>query len=129
MVTKLLPGHLHVSAMGIGTALGAVGSTTFPIAAGEIADRKGQFPPPFGCRLFFLTDYQDYYDSAFTTRDVRSRMGFLVLAPKAAVKGPSSVSMIRGNDCSAVALEIAKAMRLLIGLEPRLFWDGWRNRC
>jgi len=44
MLTKLLPSRLHVTAMGIGTALGAVGSTAFPIAAGEIAYRKGYFP-------------------------------------------------------------------------------------
>ena len=44
MLTKLLPSRLHVTAMGIGTALGAIGTTAFPIAAGEIADRKGYFP-------------------------------------------------------------------------------------
>jgi len=44
MLTKLLPSDLHVSAMAVGTALGAAGSTGFPIAAGEIAYRKGHFP-------------------------------------------------------------------------------------
>ncbi|PWW79670.1 MFS general substrate transporter [Tuber magnatum] len=37
----LLPPHLHVTAVGIGTALGAVGTSTFPIAAGAIAEHRG----------------------------------------------------------------------------------------
>ncbi|PUU83539.1 hypothetical protein B9Z19DRAFT_15193 [Tuber borchii] len=41
MLTKILPSHLHVTAIGIGSALGAGGSTVFPIAAGEIANSRG----------------------------------------------------------------------------------------
>ena len=43
MLTKLLPSHLHVTAIGIGSALGAGGSTIFPIAAGQIANRRGYY--------------------------------------------------------------------------------------
>ncbi|KAG0635815.1 major facilitator superfamily domain-containing protein [Tuber brumale] len=41
MLTILLPPHLHVSAIGIGSALGALGSSVFPIAAGAIAESRG----------------------------------------------------------------------------------------
>ncbi|PWW72835.1 hypothetical protein C7212DRAFT_285691 [Tuber magnatum] len=43
VLTKLLPRHLHVSAIGIGSAFGAVGSSCFPIVAGAIAQYKGHF--------------------------------------------------------------------------------------
>jgi len=46
MLTKLLPRHLHVSAIGIGTALGSGGNSGFPIAAGLIAGSKGHAPLP-----------------------------------------------------------------------------------
>jgi len=40
--------------MAIGTALGAGGSTAFPIAAGEIAYRRGYFPLHLGADFSFL---------------------------------------------------------------------------
>ena len=127
MLIKLLPSHLHVSAMAIGTALGAGGSTAFPIAAGEIAYHRGYFPPSLGCRLSFLTDYQDFYDSPPNTRDLRRRIGPLVLAPGFAVEDPVSLGIDRGNDCSGVVLEIAETMVPRIGLESGLRWDRWGN--
>lgn len=46
--TKLLPKHIHVSAIGFAAAIGASGSTTFPFAVGAIAQEKGvQILQPF----------------------------------------------------------------------------------
>ncbi|KAK2738501.1 hypothetical protein FQN57_007016 [Myotisia sp. PD_48] len=39
--TRLLPKHLHVSAIGFAAAIGASGSTTFPFAVGAIAQARG----------------------------------------------------------------------------------------
>ncbi|RPA90455.1 MFS general substrate transporter [Choiromyces venosus 120613-1] len=41
MLTKLLPPHLHVGAIAIGSALGSAGSSVFPIAAGALGEYKG----------------------------------------------------------------------------------------
>ena len=41
MATKLMPKHIHVSALGFGMALGGVGGTVFPFAIGAIAAAKG----------------------------------------------------------------------------------------
>ncbi|QVM12955.1 hypothetical protein D8B26_007572 [Coccidioides posadasii str. Silveira] len=46
--TKLLPKHIHVSAIGFAAAIGASGSTAFPFAVGAIAQEKGvQILQPF----------------------------------------------------------------------------------
>ncbi|WEW60938.1 hypothetical protein PRK78_006426 [Emydomyces testavorans] len=46
--TKLLPKHVHVSAIGFAAAIGASGSTAFPFAVGAIAQEKGvQVLQPF----------------------------------------------------------------------------------
>ena len=37
----LLPKHLHVTAIGIGSALGTAGTMVFPTVAGVVADRAG----------------------------------------------------------------------------------------
>ena len=39
--TKLLPRHLHVSAIGFAAALGGSGAAIFPFAVGAIAQAKG----------------------------------------------------------------------------------------
>lgn len=41
MATKLLPPHLHVSAIGFATALGGTGAAIFPFITGAIAQSKG----------------------------------------------------------------------------------------
>ncbi|KAH6876431.1 major facilitator superfamily domain-containing protein [Thelonectria olida] len=41
MTTKLLPKHIHVSAIGFGMAIGGTGGTVFPFAIGAIASKKG----------------------------------------------------------------------------------------
>lgn len=41
MSTKLLPRHIHVSAIGFATALGGCGAAIFPFAVGAIAQAKG----------------------------------------------------------------------------------------
>lgn len=41
MAAKLLPAHLHVSAIGFATALGGTGGALFPFAVGAIAQAKG----------------------------------------------------------------------------------------
>ena len=41
MSTKLLPRHLHVSAIGFATAFGGGGGAVFPFAVGAIAQAKG----------------------------------------------------------------------------------------
>jgi len=41
MAAKLLPSHLHVSAIGFATALGGTGGALFPFAVGAIAQAKG----------------------------------------------------------------------------------------
>ncbi|MBE7182506.1 MAG: MFS transporter, partial [Terriglobus roseus] len=41
MATKLLPKHLHVSAIGFATALGGIGGAVMPFATGAIAQAKG----------------------------------------------------------------------------------------
>ena len=46
MLTQLLPPHLHVTAIGVGSAFGATGNSLFPIAAGAIAGSKGHVPLP-----------------------------------------------------------------------------------
>jgi hypothetical protein len=43
-LTVLLPRNLHVTAIGIGSALGSAGIMVFPTAAGAIADRGGYVP-------------------------------------------------------------------------------------
>ncbi|KAI2241347.1 hypothetical protein LOZ13_002757 [Ophidiomyces ophidiicola] len=46
--TKLLPKHMHVSAIGFAAAIGSSGSTAFPFAVGAIAQEKGvQILQPF----------------------------------------------------------------------------------
>lgn len=46
--TKLLPKHLHVSAIGFAAALGGTGAAMFPFAVGAIAQSKGvQVLQPF----------------------------------------------------------------------------------
>ncbi|EEP80376.1 conserved hypothetical protein [Uncinocarpus reesii 1704] len=46
--TKLLPKHIHVSAIGFAAAIGASGSTAFPFAVGAIAQERGvQILQPF----------------------------------------------------------------------------------
>jgi fucose permease len=39
--TKLLPRHLHVSAIGFAAAFGGSGAAVFPFAVGAIAQKKG----------------------------------------------------------------------------------------
>ena len=41
VATKLLPKHIHVSAIGFAMALGGIGGTVFPFAIGAIAASKG----------------------------------------------------------------------------------------
>ena len=41
MSTKLLPRHLHVSAIGFATAIGGTGGAVWPFAVGAIAQAKG----------------------------------------------------------------------------------------
>lgn len=41
MTAKLLPKHIHVSAIGFAMAMGGTGGTVFPFAIGAIAARKG----------------------------------------------------------------------------------------
>lgn len=41
MAAKLLPKHIHVSALGFAMALGGTGGTVFPFAIGAIAAKKG----------------------------------------------------------------------------------------
>ena len=41
MSTKLLPQHLHVSAIGIATAIGGTGGAIFPFITGAIAQARG----------------------------------------------------------------------------------------
>jgi fucose permease len=41
MATKLLPKHIHVSAIGFAMAMGGTGGTVFPFAIGAIAAEKG----------------------------------------------------------------------------------------
>lgn len=41
MVLKLLPKHLHVTSIGLATALGGTGGALFPFAVGAIAQAKG----------------------------------------------------------------------------------------
>ena len=41
MAARLLPSHLHVSAIGFATALGGTGGAVFPFAVGAIAQAKG----------------------------------------------------------------------------------------
>jgi fucose permease len=41
MAAKLLPKHIHVSALGFALALGGTGGTVFPFAIGAIAAKKG----------------------------------------------------------------------------------------
>ena len=41
MSTKLLPVHLHVSAIGFATAIGGTGGAVFPFVVGAIAQAKG----------------------------------------------------------------------------------------
>lgn len=41
MATKLLPRHLHVSAIGFATAFGGIGGAVMPFATGAIAQTKG----------------------------------------------------------------------------------------
>lgn len=41
MATKLLPKHIHVSAIGFAMALGGIGGTAFPFAIAAIAASKG----------------------------------------------------------------------------------------
>lgn len=50
--TKLLPKHLHVSAIGFAASLGGVGAAVFPFAIGAIAQSKGvQVLQPFALAL------------------------------------------------------------------------------
>jgi fucose permease len=39
--TKLLPRHLHVSAIGFGAAAGGGGAAVFPFIVGAVANKKG----------------------------------------------------------------------------------------
>lgn len=41
MAAKLLPKHIHVSAIGFAMAIGGTGGTIFPFAIGAIAASKG----------------------------------------------------------------------------------------
>ena len=41
MAAKLLPKHIHVSAIGFGMAIGGTGGTVFPFVIGAIASSKG----------------------------------------------------------------------------------------
>lgn len=41
VATKLLPRHLHVSAIGFAAAFGGAGAAVFPFAVGAIAQAKG----------------------------------------------------------------------------------------
>jgi fucose permease len=41
MAAKLLPKHIHVSAIGFAMAIGGTGGTVFPFAIGAIASSKG----------------------------------------------------------------------------------------
>lgn len=41
MAAKLLPKHIHVSAIGFAMAIGGTGGTVFPFAIGAIAASKG----------------------------------------------------------------------------------------
>lgn len=41
MCAKLLPRHMHVSALGAATAVAGVGGAAIPFAVGAIAQRKG----------------------------------------------------------------------------------------
>lgn len=41
MTAKLLPKHIHVSAMGFAMAIGGTGGTVFPFVIGAIASSKG----------------------------------------------------------------------------------------
>lgn len=41
MAAKLLPKHIHVSALGFAMALGGTGGTVFPFAIGAIAAKRG----------------------------------------------------------------------------------------
>ena len=41
MSTKLLPKHIHVSALGFAMAAGGIGGTVFPFIIGAIASSKG----------------------------------------------------------------------------------------
>ncbi|KAB2570739.1 Bypass of stop codon protein 6 [Lasiodiplodia hormozganensis] len=59
--TKLLPRHLHVSAIGFAAAIGGSGAAVFPFAVGAIAQKKGvQVLQPFvlalivGCWIFWM---------------------------------------------------------------------------
>lgn len=55
VATKLLPKHLHVSAIGFATSLGGVGAAVFPFAIGAIAQSKGvQVLQPFVLALFLV---------------------------------------------------------------------------
>jgi fucose permease len=41
VATKILPRHLHVSAIGFSAAAGSGGAAVFPFAVGAIAQRRG----------------------------------------------------------------------------------------
>ena len=41
MAAKLLPRHLHVSAMGFATSIGGIGGAAMPFAVGALAQSKG----------------------------------------------------------------------------------------
>lgn len=41
LTAKLLPKHIHVSAMGFAMAMGGTGGTVFPFAIGAIAEKSG----------------------------------------------------------------------------------------
>lgn len=55
LTAKLLPKHIHVSAMGFAMALGGTGGTIFPFIIGAIAQSKGVWVlQPFVLGLFVV---------------------------------------------------------------------------
>ena len=55
VATKLLPKHLHVSAIGFAAATGGIGAAIFPFAVGAIAQSKGvQVLQPFVLALLVV---------------------------------------------------------------------------
>lgn len=55
LTAKLLPKHIHVSAMGFAMAMGGTGGTVFPFAIGAIAEGSGVWVlQPFVLGLFIV---------------------------------------------------------------------------
>ena len=55
LTAKLLPKHIHVSAMGFAMAMGGTGGTVFPFAVGAIAQERGVWVlQPFVLALFVV---------------------------------------------------------------------------